>query len=363
MGIYAIIMAKRIMDALDREEHILKYRKIFAGLLAVGLLLGGCAGDTGQETPDYAPEDSQRLVIYTSHKEEVYRPIIREFEERTGIWVDVVTGGSNELLERIQKEKDAPAADVMFGGGVDGLEFYRDCFTPYVSRESGKLMEQFQAENAFWTPFSALPVVLIYNTKLVSPEQVTGWADLERPEFRGKIAFADPQVSGSSYTALLTMAWSKGGDWSQALSGFALALDGKQLDGSGQVLTAVADGTCLVGITLEETAMKRIAAGDDIAVVYPADGTSCVPDGSALVKGAPHSENAKLFLDFTVSFDVQQLLAESFYRRPVRSDIPQDTRLSPLSEIQQVDYDLEWASENRDSVLSDWAFYLKEGQK
>ena len=37
--------------------------------------------------------------MYTSHKQEVYAPIIKEFEERTGIWVEVVPGGTTELLE------------------------------------------------------------------------------------------------------------------------------------------------------------------------------------------------------------------------------------------------------------------------
>lgn len=339
----------------------MKQRKWLLTLLILALLTG-CAGKEAA-APAYAPEDSQRLVVYTSHKEEVYRPIVREFEERTGIWVDVVTGGTNELLQRIGTEQNAPAADVMFGGGVESLEFYRDCFTPYICAESGKLLEQFQAEEAFWTPFSALPVVLIYNTKLVSPEDLTCWEDLYKPEFQGRIAFADPAVSGSSFTALLTLVRAGDNDTKQTFARFSQALEGGQLDSSGAVLTAVADGSCLVGITLEETALKRIAAGDDIALVYPSDGTSCVPDGSALVRGAPHPENAKRFLDFTASFDVQQLLGDSFYRRTVRWDIQPGELLVPLGTISLVDYDIEWASENRDTVLSDWAFYQKEGEK
>ena len=46
------------------------------------------------------PEEN-KLVVYTSHKEEVYAPIIKEFEERTGIWVELHTGGTSELLEEI----------------------------------------------------------------------------------------------------------------------------------------------------------------------------------------------------------------------------------------------------------------------
>ena len=329
-------------------------------LLAVVILLCGCSAESDEPSgSDYAPPENLRLTIYTSHKEEVFRPIIREFEERTGIWVDVVTGGSSELLERIQREQAAPAADVMFGGGVESLESYRDCFTPYVSAESGEILEQFQAEDACWTPFSALPVVLIYNTKLISPAQLTGWADLSQPEFQGRIAFADPEISGSSFTALMTCIWAEGNDRTATLTRLAQALDGRQLDSSGAVLTAVADGTCLVGITLEETALKRIAAGDDIAVVYPSEGTSCVPDGCALVKNAPHPDNARVFLDFIVSYDVQQLLEDGFYRRSVRSDVTPGSSLMPLSQIRRVNYDVAWASENRDTILSDWAFLQK----
>ena len=104
-------------------------------LLAALLVLTGC-GPEVPETAVYAPPDSERLVVYTSHKEEVYWPIVKEFEQRTGIWVDVVAGGTNELLERIQAETDSPAADVMFGGGVESLESYRDYFAPYVCAQT-----------------------------------------------------------------------------------------------------------------------------------------------------------------------------------------------------------------------------------
>lgn len=333
------------------------YRLLAAGLAA--LLLAGCAAPQAPHT-DYAPEESDRLVIYTSHKEEVYLPVIREFEERTGIWVDIVTGGTNELLDRIAAEQDSPVADVMFGGGVESLQYYKDCFTPYVSAEAGSIRENFRAADDIWTPFSALPVVLIYNTKLVNPEQLQSWEDLNDPYFRGRIAFADPSISGSSFTALITRLLVGGQDREKTMEQLVQSLQFTQLDSSGAVLTAVKDGTFLVGITLEETAMKHIHAGADIALVYPSEGTSCVPDGSALVKNAPHSENAKKFLEFTVSYDVQQLLCESFYRRAVRTDMPTEGPLLPLSQIRLIDYDVEWVNRNRQSILSDWAFLLKE---
>ena len=327
--------------------------------LLAALFLSAC--QKTERTTEYTPDESMRLTIYTSHKEEVYMPIVREFEERTGIWVDVITGGTNELLERIESQQDNVEADVMFGGGVESLKAYEHCFSPYVVGSSDSIREPHQAEDAVWTPFSALPVVLIYNTKLVSPDKITGWSSLSDPIFRGRIAFADPAISGSSFTALATQILA-GKSMDKTLATLAENLQGKTLSSSGDVLDAVADGSCLVGITLEETALKYIASGADLAMVYPEEGTSCVPDASAIVKGAPHSENAKRFLDFTVSYEVQQMLSESSYRRPVRSDIPAGESLLPLQDIVLVDYDIDWACKNRDVILSDWLFYLKEAK-
>ena len=109
--------------------------RLAALALILGLLLTGCAAGERASASEFAPEEGERLVVYTSHKEEVYWPIIQEFEARTGIWVEVEAGGTSELLARLRREADAPAADVMFGGGVDSLEAYADCFTPYFCQD------------------------------------------------------------------------------------------------------------------------------------------------------------------------------------------------------------------------------------
>ncbi|MGN0981996.1 MAG: ABC transporter substrate-binding protein [Candidatus Limivicinus sp.] len=324
-------------------------KRTFLSILLALLLLSGCAGEAA--VSGTLPRPENRLVVYTSHKEQVYRPIIREFEERTGIWVELVTGGSNELLEQLEAEKDAPRADVMFGGGVESLESYRHLFRAVRCGEYEAITEALRQPEASWTPFSALPLVLIYNTKLVDPSQITGWQDLTRAEFRGKIAFADPTKSASSFTAVVTMLRSCG---EESLAAFARNLDGCQLSSSGEVLTAVADGSCLVGVTLEETALQRIADGSNLALVYPAEGTSCIPDGTAVIDGAPHPDNAERFLEFTLSREVQQLLGERFFRRSVRSDITVPASLPAMEQLKLVDYDVRWASENREAVLTQW---------
>ncbi len=339
-----------------KERHLC----VLAGLVLTGLMtLSGCGAGMGDEpSVEYAPQEDRELVIYTSHKEEVYRPIIEEFEERTGIWVDVVSGGSNELLKRISEETETPGADVMFGGGADSLQAYEECFSPYYCRDWNMLQAEFRSGDGLWTPFSSLPVVLIYNTKLVEEGQITSWNDLFAPAWQGRIAFCDPGVSGSSFTGLVTLLGVMENGDDTTMQSLAVSLDGRQWQSSGQVLDAVADGTDFIGVTLEETAMKRIAAGEDIAIVYPEDGTCSVPDGAALVRNAAHQENAMQFLDFIAGRDVQQLLETQFYRRTVRTDVEPAGILPAPEEITLMDYDIDKAGREHDAILMSWAFYL-----
>ena len=326
-------------------------RLLCLALMAL-LLLSGCA--QGTDVSAFAPGEEERLVIYTSHKEEVYGPIIKEFQQRTGIWVEVVTGGSGELLERIAMEAEGgqPACDLMFGGGVESLAAYEDCFEPCTPEGVENLRGVGLSEEGLWTPFSSLPLVLIYNTRLVSEGELTGWADLLDPRWKGRIAFADTTVSGSSYTAALTLfSCIEGDDW-DILAALVDNLDGGALPDSGDVVESVRSGSRYIGVTLEETALKQ--RSPELGIVYPAEGTSAVPDGCALIKGAKHAENARAFLDFVLGRDVQELLVSDLHRRSVRTDVHAPEDLPSEAELGIIDYDVHWAGALKEEFIRRW---------
>lgn len=334
----------------DRRSVVLRL------LFAAAILLCGCAGEPAS-AENYDVSEEQKLVVYTSHKEEVYGPIIQEFEERTGIWVQVRAGGTTELLEAIKAEDGQPVCDVMFGGGVEGYEAYQECFASYRCSQKDMLYEDYASAGDKWTVFTELPIVFIYNHKLVSSEDApAGWEELLTEKWRGKIAFANPGMSGSSSTALSTMIQVLGGDEEEVMERFAAVLDGHVSEGSKAVVDEVGAGSRLIGITLEETARKRIAQGADISMIYPIEGTSAVPDGCALVKNAAHEENARLFLDFTVSEDVQKMVVEGFMRRSVRKDI---RKVSQQIDFTNIHFDLEWGSKNQERILNLWEDLMK----
>ena len=349
----------------NKEEKRKDILLLFLCISIFALLLSSCGRRTEVEILK-APAEDKRLLIYTSHKEELWKPIVKEFEERTGIWVEVVSGGTNLLLEEIAEKKGEVDADLFFGGGVESLNAFSDYFIPYEAKGIEEVDPQFRSATDVWTPFSALPVVLIYNEKLLSPEELGSWKDVLAPKYKGKIAMANPAYSASAFTGLLSFEKAvqeetdstedSDGD-KEILPRIAKQLDGKEYTDSGEVPEAVADGSKLVGITLEETALKYMAKGENIGIVYPKEGTTVVPDAGAILKGAKHLENAQKFLDFSISKDCQDILHKRSHRRAVLTSMAGEGEPS-LLEIKRLSYDVSKISAERNRVLTDWSFYM-----
>lgn len=326
-------------------------RRLLAGALCL-LLLTGCGGRRLTDWSAFAPGEEERLVIYTSHPQSLYEPLVREFEERTGVWVQVETGGTAELLDRLEAEREAPECDLLFGGGVDSLTARRELFEPYTSPQVEYLDASLRCGDGSWSAFSVAPVVLVYNPVLVRMNPPAGWKSLLDPVWRGRIAFASPLSSGVSYTALATMRQILPEE-ENVLAAFCRNLDGRFLPETGAVVDAVADavadGSCTVGITLEPAALEAAEAGRDVALLYPEEGTSAVADGMAVVAGCAHGENARRFVDFALGEDAQRYVAENCWRRPARGEADGEE-----TEMTILDYDLERAAAERDEVLRQW---------
>ncbi len=327
-----------------------------AGETTAGETTSGEAS-AGETTSASQTAGGGSLVVYSPHPAETINLIIQEFEAKTGIKVEVVAAGTGELLKRVESEVDNPLGDVLWGGGAESLQAYSGYFEPYQSSELANIDAKYYAKDNTWTGESPLPMVILYNTDLVTDESaITSWADVLKPEFKGKIAMADPAKSGSAYTILATLltAYKDQNDGWDFVKEFYANLDGKILSSSSGVYKGVADGEYALGLTLEKEAVKLVNAGAPVKIVYPSEGTSAVPDGVAIIKGAPNAENAKIFVDFVLGKETQTIMSEQLSRRSIREDVPAPQGLGPISEIKLVDYDFDQAASGKEEILSKW---------
>ncbi len=302
-----------------------KFMVLLSLLLIASLAVAGCSGDKKKAATESAPAKTDKLVIYCPHPLAFINPLVSEFEKQSGVKVEVVAAGSGELLKRVESEKANPLGDIFWGGSLGTMKPKANLFEKYTSANEDKIQPAFKNAEGSLTRFTDIPSVIMVNTNLIGDVKMEGYEDLLNPKLKGKIAFADPAKSSSSYEHLINMLYAmgkgepeKGWDYVKA---FSANLDGKLLSGSSAVYKGVADGEYTVGLTFEEAGAKYVADGAPVKLIYMKEGVISKPDGVYIIKNAKNMENAKKFIDFITSKEAQTIIVQQLHRRSIRTDV------------------------------------------
>lgn len=323
------------------------------------LLFGYIMSESNQNIPN-SEHEREELVIYSSHPLNFIRPLIEEFESKTGIWVTVVSGGTGQLIETIEKEQDKPYADILWGGSLSTLKPQKYLFEEYYSKNEDVIQEEFKNKEGMLTKFSDVPSIIMVNMDLIGDVQINGYMDLLNPKLKGKIAYCSPAVSSSAYEHLINMLYAMGNGNPEAgwdfVKQFCDNLDGNLLKSSTEVYKGVANGEFVAGLIFEEGAAALVANGENIKIVYMKEGVLSTPDCVTIVKNAPHMENACEFIDFVTGYEVQTMITKELNRRSVRVDIGTPNYLKSKEEIKILHVDGELVYE----MKKDWIQKFKE---
>ncbi|MDF2821939.1 MAG: transporter substrate-binding protein [Clostridiales bacterium] len=298
---------------------------------------------------------SGKLVVYSPHPLEFMDPLIQEFENRTGVSVEVIAAGTGELIKRIEAEAGNAQGDIMWGGTIALLGTNTSIFEQYTSVNEDAILPDYKNKTGAVTAFTVVPSVLVVNTNLAAGIEINGYEDLLNPELKGKIAHCDPAKSSSSFEHVINMLNAMGNGDPEAgwdfTGKFIKNLDGKLLSGSSAVYKGVADGEYTVGLTFEEGAVKSLVDGAPVEVVYMEEGVICRADGIAVIKDAANIENAKAFIDFVTSKEAQEIVIAKLNRRTVRNDVGSANGLTAYEDIKILNDDVDWATSNKQAVL------------
>ena len=63
-----------------------------------------------------------RVTIYTAAPQDMLDRVIPAFEKSANVKVELIKGGSGDLINRLKAEKGRPTADVLFSVGAEGIE-------------------------------------------------------------------------------------------------------------------------------------------------------------------------------------------------------------------------------------------------
>ncbi|MGY3747064.1 ABC transporter substrate-binding protein [Vagococcus salmoninarum] len=332
------------------------WKKMLLGLTCVISLgaLAACSKESGEASKGNKAE-SDKLVIYSPNSEGLINATIPAFEEKYGIKVELIQAGSGELFKKLESEATAPVADVIFGGTYTLYAQNAELFEEYVAAENDQVIEEYRNTNGYSTPYTLDGSVLVINPDLTKGMTIKGYKDLTNPELKGKIATADPANSSSAYSQLTNMLAAQGGYDSESAWKYVADLftniDGKISSSSSNVYKTVADGEMAVGLTYEDPVVKLINDGANVEIVYPEEGTVFLPANSAIIKNAGNMDNAKKFIDFIISKDVQNVLGTTTTNRPVRDDVDTSENMKPITEIKAITEDYAYVIEHTADIV------------
>ena len=289
-----------------------------------------------------------------------------EFEKDTGIKVSMTLKGSGESFAQIAAERANPKLDLWYGGtGDPHLQAAEQGLTDEY--RSGALAQlhpwaQKQAEQSRYRTVGVYLGLLGigYNTELAAKKKLPApacWKDLVRPEYHGEVQMANPNASGTAYTAIATLVQVMGEEEAYAYLK-SLHRNVNQYPRSGVApIKAAARGETAASISFIHDVVTEAQAGFPVKGVAPCEGTGYEIGSMSIVKGARNLDNARKFYDWALTPRAQALGA-----RAKQFQIPSNvaTPVSPLSpktaDVKLVDYDFAkyGTSAERKRLLERW---------
>lgn len=331
------------------------FRRRFAGLILSCLcltllsaaLFTACAGNKAEKTA----LREERLVIFSPHPLDFINPIVSEFEEQTGILVQVQTGGTGDLLAQVEAGGN-PACDIFWGGSLSTTFPKQDLFEEYISKNEESMGAEFKNTQGNMTRFTDMPSVIMVNTNLIGDISVEGYGDLLNPRLKGRIAMCSPAASSSAYEHLTNMLYAMGNGkpeqgWDYVRQ-FCANLDGVLLERSSQVYQGVAQGKFAVGLTFEEAGAHYVEEKGPVRLVYMKEGVISKPDVVCIAKEAKHQAWARKFVDFVTDRDTQTMIVSQLSRRSVRTDVKAPEYLPEKQTLHMMQDDAELVSSSKE---------------
>jgi len=273
----------------------------------------------------------ERVIIYCAQDQTYAEPILHQFEEETGIRVKAVydseavktVGLANPLLA----ERKHPQCDVFWGNEemrtrqLAAFDVWEtNGFASFGARARCLVINTniyHPVPEMVGMRFTASPTpsdksgTMWKSSLLDVPSMPASLLDLTNAAWRGRVALAFPQFgTTATHFHVLRQYW---GDqlWRQWCRGL-VANEARVVDGNSTVVKLVARGEAWIGLTDTDDVAAGVREGMPVAVGPDLpEMRLIIPNTVALVRGAPHAENALKLAEFLQRPDTVQILLDA----------------------------------------------------
>lgn len=241
------------------------------------------------------------VVAYCAQDQVYSQPILRQFEQETGIKVKAVYDSEAVktvgLANRLLAERRRPRCDVFWGN--------EEMRTRLLAAN-----DVFRETNG-WAAFGYRTRRIVVNTnELALSDAPTHLKQLTEPRWRGKFAMAYPQF-GTTATHFQALRFQLG---DEAWRSFCKGLAGNQpllLEGNSSVVKMVGKGEAAVGLTDSDDISAGVRQGMPLAALPLNEDTLFVPNTAGVVRGCPNPAEAQKLFQFLQRPEIVQRLVDA----------------------------------------------------
>ncbi len=293
-------------------------------LISSTLLLGGCSN-----------KDAEAVNVYSYRKENLIKPLLDRFTEKTGIKVNLVTGKADALFQRLKSEGEHSPADILLTVDAGRLHLAKAAGLLQATTSevlTSTVPEHLRDPDNQWFGLSYRARVIMYNTAKVSPEELGRYEDLSDENWRKRLCMrSSSNIYNQSLLASMIAADGEAAAESWAKGIVANMVRAPKGNDRSQ-MSSVAIGEC--DVTLANTyylgAWQNSAEPKDrelaskLGVFFPNQndrGTHINISGAGITRYSKNPAAAQQLLEFLSSDESQQWYAKTNNEYPVTAGI------------------------------------------
>lgn len=338
------------------------FRQVFLFVLALLLpllVLSACNNDDDDDQNEEGTEENQEdaentseentsetLTIYSGRGEDLVGSIIEQYEEESGMNVEVKYGSTSELAATLLEEGDNSPADLFFAqdAGALGAVAAENLFVKMPSSVLNQVEAAFRDEDGEWVGITGRARVMVYNTEELSEEDLPDdiWGLCEEA-WRGKIGWAPTNGSFQAFVTALRadQGEERAQEWLECFNDN----DAQVYPKNTPIVEAVGNGEIQVGLVNHYYVFQFLAENADFTAANYSPrgagvGSMINVAGAGILASSENQAGAQEFIEFLLSETGQSYFAEETNEYPLIEGVEINPNLTPLEEINYPDLDL-----------------------
>lgn len=354
--------------SLNAVTTISSFSKLTLTVAVFGLMLGltGCSNSSTTDESGTAEtaasneegatstvatnnDDSHTVTIYSSRNEQLIKPLLDRYTEKTGVKVELVTDSIGPLLARLKAEGRNTPADMLLT--VDAGNLWQASQEGLLQPVASEILEtnvpaKYRDPKGEWTGLSLRARTIFYDPSKVTADQLSTYADLADPKWKGKLCLrSSKKVYNQSLVA--SMIEHLGAEKTEAvIRGWVDNLATDVFSDDTALLEAIAAGQCEVGIAnsyyygrlLEEKPtfpVKLFWANQGTT------GTHTNISGAGVVASSDNPDGTLKLIEWLSSDEAQGIYASSDKEFPVKEGVDESEMLRSWGQFKKDDINVQ----------------------